>query len=626
MSGSEQASFLLRLAGMNLERGDAEAALTCVERALDRSPTEAERAQAADLAERVVAQGGAPADPLVARARYLAARAQGLVEAKPLAAEAGAGPAPPAGGASETLDAVRTLLASSGLIEAPPSAELTLPALDVVSALLGTELDVAGTARLALDLVARATGADRAHLLLSDAGESAFGLPGAEPRPPEVSRGVAAEAARTRRSVVVSDGLQDERFKERASVQELEVRSALAVPLLDPGRGDAPPIGTLYLEADRPGRFGGAAVRLAEALAALVAPPLRNAARYQEEQQARARAERLYAQARDADLRERGGPRILGDSPQVRQLQALIDRVAPGEHTVLIEGESGTGKELVARALHARSARAEGPFVAENMAALAEGLREAELFGHAKGAYTGADVARPGLFQLASGGTLFLDEVGEMDADLQAKLLRVLEQREVRPVGSEGTVKVDARIVAATHRDLAAEVREGRFREDLYYRLTVIKLRVPPLRERRGDVPLLLEHFLGRSAADLGAPPPPVSPELLRRLEAYPWPGNVRELQAYATRLVLTGPEEAELADGAPPGQAASGEDERLGLELRLPSDALLELREARNLFDKTYLALVLQRQGGNVSAAARALGLNRSYCSELVKRYGLKG
>ncbi len=615
MSGSEQASFLLKLADMNLSRGDAAAALTCLERALERSPSDEERAQAVALAEQVLARGGAADDPLLARARYVTARAHGLVEASSPSPAPGVAPV----GSCSTVDAVRSLLATSDDLGGAGTT-LSLPAADAIGALLGADLDVHTTARLALDLVARAIGADRAHLVLSGPGEQAFGPRGGEPRPPEVSRGVIEEATRSGRAVVVGDALADARFMDRDSVQALQVRSALAVPLVAPSGG--PSLGTLYLEANTPGRFGEQARQLAETLAALVEPALRNAARFEEEKAARARVERLLAQEREAALRVEDGPRILGKSPAVRQLQGLIDRVAPGDHTVLIEGESGTGKELVARALHARSARAHGPFVAENMGALAEGVREAELFGHVKGAYTGADEARPGLFQLADGGTLFLDEVAEADAALQAKLLRVLEQREVRPVGGEASVKVDVRIVAATHRDLSTEVREGRFREDLYYRLTVIRLKVPPLRERTGDVPLLLEHFLARAAADLDRPPPPVAPELLARLAGYGWPGNVRELQSYATRLVLGGPEAAELAGGA---AGAGGGDERLGIDLRLASDALLELREARTVFDKAYLGLALQRHGNNVSATARALGLNRSYLSELVSRYGLK-
>ncbi|HEY2031960.1 MAG TPA: sigma-54 dependent transcriptional regulator [Myxococcales bacterium] len=236
---------------------------------------------------------------------------------------------------------------------------------------------------------------------------------------------------------------------------------------------------------------------------------------------------------------------LLGRSPAMRSLDQMIDRVAPARTTVLVTGESGTGKELVARAVHHRSPRSAAPFVPVNCGAIPEGLIESELFGHVKGAFTGAQGTRQGLFQSASGGSLFLDEVGELPLALQVKLLRAIQERRVRAVGADEDEEVDVRLIAATNRDLAAEVASGGFREDLYYRLNVIQLRVPPLRDRREDVMMLAEHFLRRFEAEHGRGRLDLSREAKRRLDAYDFPGNVRELENLIERAVTLsdGPE-----------------------------------------------------------------------------------
>src|SRR5471032_123588 len=236
---------------------------------------------------------------------------------------------------------------------------------------------------------------------------------------------------------------------------------------------------------------------------------------------------------------------LLGRSPAMRALDGMIERVAPSRTTVLVTGESGTGKELVARALHKRSPRSSSPFVPVNCGAIPEGLIESELFGNTKGAFTGAQGSRSGLFQAASGGTLFLDEIGELPLALQVKLLRAVQERRVRAVGADEDEEVDVRLIAATNRDLAAEVKAQRFREDLYYRLNVIQLRVPPLRERREDVVLLADHFLRRFEAEHGRGRLDLSREAKRRLDAYDFPGNVRELENLIERAVTLsdGPE-----------------------------------------------------------------------------------
>ena len=302
-------------------------------------------------------------------------------------------------------------------------------------------------------------------------------------------------------------------------------------------------------------------------------------------------------------------------SEPMRRLAVLVGRVAPRDVNVLVTGESGTGKERVAEALVLASPRSARPWVKFNCAALTPELAEAELFGHTRGAFTGAVRARPGLFGEADGGTLLLDEIGELVPGLQGKLLRVLQEGEVRPVGEEKVRKVDVRIVAATHRDLAAEVRAGRFREDLYYRLNVVNLRVPALRERPEDVPLLARHFLARYAERFGLPALAATDTVVARLVSRPWPGNVRELENAIERLVALSPPEGldlSLLPGAEPG-ATGGE--------RAPS-----LRERVEAFERGLVMEALRWAQGNRSEAARRLGISRVTLHDKLRKWGLGG
>jgi transcriptional regulator with PAS, ATPase and Fis domain len=285
----------------------------------------------------------------------------------------------------------------------------------------------------------------------------------------------------------------------------------------------------------------------------------------------------------------------------------LLHKVAASTSTVMIYGESGTGKELVARALHQLSPRSARPFYAVNVAALPETLLEAELFGHEKGAFTGAEARKIGLFEQASGSTLFLDEVGELKRDLQVKLLRTLQEREILRVGGTERVRVDVRFVAATNQDLERAVREGRFREDLYYRLNVIPVVLPPLRERRTDIPLLVDHFLARHQRP-GVPRGSVSDEALRRLIAYDWPGNVRELESVLERALLLGEGPQIVPDDLPPQvRAGLSRVSAGGVEVDIP-DAGLDLEA----LESTLIRKALAKAEGNVSKAARLLGLTR--------------
>ncbi|HEV3189596.1 MAG TPA: sigma-54 dependent transcriptional regulator [Polyangiaceae bacterium] len=297
---------------------------------------------------------------------------------------------------------------------------------------------------------------------------------------------------------------------------------------------------------------------------------------------------------------------ILGTSSAILKMCELVTRVADTETTVLITGESGTGKELVAKALHAKSSRREGPFVAINCAAMPESLLESELFGHVKGAFTDARTARPGLFIKASKGTLLLDEIGEMPAGMQAKLLRALQERTVRPVGGDQEQPFDTRIVAATNRDLETEVEEKRFREDLFYRINVVRVHVPPLRSRGSDVLLLAQHFLERYAAQSHRPVVGMTSAAADKLLSYPWPGNVRELQNCIERAVALAQFDQVGVDDLPE-KIRDHKTARINIESNDPAD-LLSMDEV----ERRYILKVLEAVGGNKTLAAQVLGFDR--------------
>jgi len=289
----------------------------------------------------------------------------------------------------------------------------------------------------------------------------------------------------------------------------------------------------------------------------------------------------------------------------MQEVFRIVEKVARSNSSVLIYGESGTGKELVARAIHVTSERRDRPFAAVSVAALPETILEAELFGYEKGAFTGADARKIGLFEQASGSTLFLDEVGELKRDLQVKLLRVLQEREVLRVGGTEPVPVDVRVVAATNRDLEREVREGRFREDLFYRLNVIPIVLPPLRERRTDIPLLVEHFLAKHREPGRARG--IAPEALEALVAYYWPGNVRELESVVERMLLLVDGDVVRRDDLPAAVRMRGDAGGAGLPIEIPEEGLDLEQLERNL-----ILRALDKSGGNVTRAARLLGLSR--------------
>ncbi len=339
--------------------------------------------------------------------------------------------------------------------------------------------------------------------------------------------------------------------------------------------------------------------------------------------------ERQQLQARVAELEDRvarlaaieEGPRpLIGQSASMTKLKTMMAKVSGFSSTVLVTGESGTGKELVARAIHGAGPRRNDAFVAINCGAIPETLLESELFGHVKGAFTDARTDKQGLFQEADGGTLFLDEVGELPLALQVGLLRVLQEGEIRPVGGTQNIQVDVRIIAATHRNLKKDVDEGRFREDLLYRLNVLPISVPPLRDRAGDVPMLAEHILDRIAKRMGIPSPTLSPEAHKILGAYPWPGNVRELENVLERAVVLSDGPSLVADDLPDqlrhaqdpvrGSLASGE---------------LSIKKATAFIEQELIKRALKRTGGNRTHAAKLLEISPRALLYKIKDYDLQ-
>jgi Nif-specific regulatory protein len=434
--------------------------------------------------------------------------------------------------------------------------------------------------------------------------------------------GIAGSVLRDGRPIRIDDVSTDSRFYADVDRHTgLTTRSVLAAPLTT-RHGT---IGMIEVVNRRGGAtFTDADLELLTALGGSVAVAIENARMWA---QLKDSAERLRAEVgvlrRDLAHRDRFGEMIGGTA--MAEVFRLMESAAASPIAVLIQGETGTGKELVARGIHRASARAAGPFVAVNCAALPETLLESELFGHRRGAFTGATHDQRGLFEAASGGTILLDEIGEMPAPMQAKLLRVLQEGEVTPLGDRQPRKIDVRLISATNRDLVAEVGRRSFRDDLYYRLGGFPIHVPPLRERREDIPLLVDRFLSAAAESHHKRIPGLSPAALDLLVAFSWPGNVRELQNEVERAVALGRDgevigpvdlSAKVRESGPP---------RLPLDAPRASRTTSDLRDARTAFEVDFIAKVLQEQGGNVSRAAQALGISRVALQKKMKEYGLR-
>ncbi|MEE2755304.1 MAG: sigma 54-interacting transcriptional regulator [Myxococcota bacterium] len=331
---------------------------------------------------------------------------------------------------------------------------------------------------------------------------------------------------------------------------------------------------------------------------------------------------------------------IIGASRDMRAIFGILEKISPSDATVIIEGETGTGKEVVANTIHKKSRRAEKPFIVFDCSAVPANLIESELFGHEKGSFTGAIMARPGLFELAHGGTVFLDELGELTSDLQPKLLRVLETREVRRVGGTRPMKVDVRVIAATNRSLEEEVRAGRFREDLFYRLSVVRLSLPPLRERREDIQLLARHFLNTGRFNRGddgqRKVQTIGREVMEALRGYDWPGNVRELLNIMERAVSFADSDTITLADLPANLAESDHMQRLQtLGARITNQGRQTVDELGNFkhakekwvssFERDYIVRLLEKHGFNISHAARDAEIDRKYFRKLMKKYGIE-
>jgi Nif-specific regulatory protein len=418
----------------------------------------------------------------------------------------------------------------------------------------------------------------------------------------QVSRSIVTRVLAAREGVVTRDATVSRTFAAD-SMSLPGVRSLLCAPMA--ARHNA--LGAIYLVASERAAFDDDHLQLVTAVARIAAIAIENVRHV-------ASLER-EAQRLQADLEIHHN--LVGDSPAMQRIYERVGRVARADSTVLVTGETGTGKELAARAIHLNSPRARRPFVAINCAALTETLLESELFGHERGAFTGAVAQKKGRIELADGGTLFLDEIGELAPTLQSKLLRVLQERQFERVGGSRPVSVDIRLVSATNRTLLQEVRAGRFREDLYFRLNVVTLEMPPLRERRSDIPGLARHFLNRYAAKAGRRLRGISPIAMRCLEAYDWPGNVRELENAIERAVVLGSTEELLPDDLPEtiveaagAPAASGGDGIHAAVLDTKKRAIIE---------------AFRTAGGSYTETARLLGIHPNYLHRLVKNLGLK-
>jgi formate hydrogenlyase transcriptional activator len=402
------------------------------------------------------------------------------------------------------------------------------------------------------------------------------------------------------------------------------VRSFAIVPMTARGRA----IGVLAVASTAPGRYDDMDVAVLQEVANQVGLAVENMLAYEEIAGLKARLERENAYLKEEIQREHNFVEMVGSSPALLATLAKVDKVAPTDTTVLIYGETGTGKELVARAVHSRSRRKERPLVKVNCSAISAGLVESELFGHVKGAFTGALERRIGRFELADGGTIFLDEIGELPLETQVKLLRVLQEQEFEPVGSSTTKRVDVRVIAATNRQLAQAVAEGRFRADLFYRLNVFPVEVPPLRERLSDVPQLAAFFLTRYARKFGKSVESISEAAMQRLLSYAWPGNVRELQNVIERAVVLAAGRVLDVDPelTPAGPAPGG---RASAPVAPPRDEGAEgLAGVLEGVERAHILAALQQSGGvvdGVRGVARLLRMHPNTLRSRMEKLGIK-
>jgi Nif-specific regulatory protein len=460
-----------------------------------------------------------------------------------------------------------------------------------------------------LDLIFEVVPAGRGAILLADREGHEFNSMFARMRQTaqsqlvKVSRTVARQVLEQGIAMLGSDVPGSSELREVESLKESQVRSLLCVPLTVFQRV----IGCIYLDSDSlSSRLTEEHLQLVTAIAGISAVALENARRLQWLEQENERLTIEISQERS----------LVGEGARMKEVYQFLKRVAPTESTVLIEGESGTGKELAARALHRNSPRSGKPFVAINCSAIPESLLESDLFGHERGAFTGAASLKRGRLEVAEGGVVFLDEIGELAPTLQVKLLRVLQEREFERVGGTQTIKVDIRLIAATNSNLTQAVRDGKFRQDLYYRLAVLKITMPTLRDRRDDIPMLVRHFVQKHAKRCKVKPRPISREALACLQNYDWPGNVRELENAIERALVLGSSDMILPEDLP--------------ESLLEGTSPPEMTEAKyhaaiKELKKQLILDAMEQTQGSYTDAARILGVHPNYLHRLIRNFSLK-
>jgi transcriptional regulator with GAF, ATPase, and Fis domain len=497
------------------------------------------------------------------------------------------------------------------LRELPSSSPLArnLSALLKISRVVHAIRDLEELQAQLLDLIFEVVPAGRGAILLGDGANSEFNSLYARTRQAgqhqlvRVSRTIAQHVLKENVAILGVDIAASDALRDVESLAASEVRSLLCVPLSVFERT----IGCIYLDSTTSvNRFHEDHLQLMAAIAGVSAVALDNARR----------AQWLEQENQRLSLEIRQEQNLVGESARVREIFQFLARVGPTDSTVLIEGESGTGKELAARALHRNSRRSQKPFVAINCAAIPETLLESELFGHERGAFTGAASQKKGKLEVAEGGVVFLDEIGELAPALQVKLLRVLQEREIERVGGTHPIKIDVRVIAATNRDLDDAVRKKEFRQDLYYRLAVVKLTMPPLREHREDIPMLTRHFIQKNAKRCKVKPKPVSREAMAALVSYDWPGNVRELENAIERALVMGSSDTilledlpeSLVEQQPPGGMSEGQYHASVKELK-----------------KQLIMNAVEQTRGNYIEAAAVLGVHPNYLHRLIRNLGLK-
>ncbi len=497
------------------------------------------------------------------------------------------------------------------LRELPPSSQIArnLSALLKISRIVHAIRDLEELQAQVLDLIFEVVPAGRGAILLSEGSGQEFNClyartrNAAQPQLIRVSRTIARQVMKENVAILGVDVRGSGALRDVESLIAAEVRSLLCVPLSVFQRM----IGCIYLDSNNTAnRFSEDHLQFMAAVAGISAVALDNARRQQWLEQEN---QRLTMEVRQDQS-------LVGECGKMKEIFQFLARVAPTESTVLIEGESGTGKELAAKALHRNSPRASKPFVAINCAAIPESLLESDLFGHERGAFTGAATQKKGRLEVADGGVVFLDEIGELAPALQVKLLRVLQEREFDRVGGTHPIKVDIRLIAATNRDLDEAVKQGGFRQDLYYRLAVVRLTMPPLRERREDIPMLTRHFVQKHAKKCKVKAKPISPEAMAALVNYEWPGNIRELENAIERALVMGSSDMVLLEDLP--------------------ESLLEQNAPEEMPEGKYQASVKQlkkhlildavgQTGGNYVEAAQILGVHPNYLHRLIRNLGIK-